>query len=58
MHSKLSVLGSAVRGKRIVLIDDSLVRGTTMRQIVEMLRAAGAAKVHVRISSPPFLYPC
>ena len=58
VHSKLSVLKSAVCGKRIVLIDDSLVRGTTMRQIVEMLREAGALKVHVRISSPPFRYPC
>ena len=58
VHSKLSVLKSAVAGKRIVLIDDSLVRGTTMRQIVEMLREAGALKVHVRISSPPFRYPC
>ena len=45
-------------GKRIVLIDDSIVRGTTMRQIIVMLRTAGAKEVHVRISSPPFLYPC
>ena len=58
VHMKLSVHGSAVRGKRIVLIDDSIVRGTTMRQIVSMLRAVGAREVHVRISSPPFLYPC
>ena len=58
VHMKLSVLGSVVKGKNIVLIDDSIVRGTTMRQIIEMLREAGAGKVHVRISSPPFLYPC
>ncbi len=58
VHLKLSVLKSVVKGKRIVLIDDSIVRGTTMRQIIEMLRAAGAREVHVRISSPPFLYPC
>ncbi len=58
VHMKLSVIESAVRGKRIVLIDDSIVRGTTMRRIVDMLRAAGAAQVHVRISSPPFLHPC
>ena len=58
VHMKLSVLRSAVEGKRIVLIDDSMVRGTTMRQLIEMLREAGAAEVHVRISSPPFLYPC
>ena len=58
VHMKLSVLEPVVRGKRIVLIDDSIVRGTTMRQIINMLRASGATEVHVRISSPPFLYPC
>jgi amidophosphoribosyltransferase len=58
VHMKLSVLKSAVEGKRIVLIDDSIVRGTTMSQIIEMLRKAGALEVHVRISSPHFLYPC
>ncbi len=58
VHRKLSVIKSAVEGKRIVLIDDSIVRGTTMRQIIDMLRAAGARQVHVRISSPPFLHPC
>ena len=55
---KLSILGSVVRGKSIVLIDDSIVRGTTIRKLIEMLKAAGATQVHVRISSPPFLYPC
>ena len=58
VRMKLSVHASAVKGKRIVLIDDSIVRGTTMRTIITMLREAGAAEVHVRISSPPFLYPC
>ncbi|MCM1027245.1 MAG: amidophosphoribosyltransferase [Roseburia sp.] len=58
VQRKLSVLEDVVRGKRVVLIDDSIVRGTTMRQIVEMLREAGALAVHVRVSSPPFLYPC
>ena len=58
VHMKLSVLGHVVRGKKIVIIDDSIVRGTTMRQLIEMLREAGAKEVHVRISSPPFLYPC
>ena len=58
MHMKLSVLGHVVKGKKIVIIDDSIVRGTTMRQLIEMLREAGAKEVHVRISSPPFLYPC
>lgn len=58
VHMKLSVLASVVKGKNIVIIDDSIVRGTTMRQLIEMLRNAGAKSVHVRISSPPFLYPC
>ncbi|MDO5133188.1 MAG: amidophosphoribosyltransferase [Eubacteriales bacterium] len=58
VHMKLNVLRHTVKDKRVVLIDDSIVRGTTMRQIVEMLREAGAKEVHVRISSPPFLYPC
>ena len=55
---KLSILGSVVKGKRVVLIDDSIVRGTTIRKLIEMLKSAGAIQVHVRISSPPFLYPC
>ncbi len=55
---KLSVLEPAVRGKRIVLVDDSIVRGTTMANLIRMMKAAGALEVHVRISSPPFLYPC
>lgn len=55
---KLNVLKEAVSGKRIIMIDDSIVRGTTSDRIVRMLREAGAKEVHVRISSPPFLYPC
>lgn len=55
---KLNVLKDAVQGKRIVMIDDSIVRGTTSDQIVGMLKKAGAKEVHVRISSPPFRYPC
>ena len=58
VHLKLSVLSSVVRGKRIVLIDDSIVRGTTMASLIRMLKDAGATEVHVRISSPPFLFPC
>jgi Glutamine phosphoribosylpyrophosphate amidotransferase len=58
VHMKLSVLNNVVNGKRIIIIDDSIVRGTTMKQLIEMLRKAGAKEVHVRISSPPFLYPC
>ena len=55
---KLSPVKSEIEGKRIVLIDDSIVRGTTMGQIVRMLRDAGAKEVHIRISAPPFLHPC
>ena len=58
VHLKLSVLESAVRGKRIVLVDDSIVRGTTIANLIHMLKEAGAIEVHVRICSPPFLYPC
>ena len=55
---KLNVLKEAVNGKRVIMIDDSIVRGTTSDRIVRMLRDAGATEVHVRISSPPFLWPC
>ncbi len=55
---KLNVLKEAVAGKRVVMIDDSIVRGTTSDRIVEMLREAGATEVHVRISSPPFISEC
>lgn len=55
---KLNALKEVVRGKRVVMVDDSIVRGTTSGKIVKMLKDAGASEVHVRISSPPFLYPC
>lgn len=55
---KLNVIEEVVRGKRIVMVDDSIVRGTTCANIIKMLKKAGAKEVHVRISSPPFLYPC
>ena len=58
VHMKLSVLDSVVKGKRIVLVDDSIVRGTTIANLIHMLKKAGALEVHVRICSPPFLYPC
>lgn len=58
VRAKLNVLESVVKGKRVVLIDDSIVRGTTMANLIHMLRQSGATEVHVRISSPPFLYPC
>ncbi len=55
---KLNVISEVVKGKRIIMVDDSIVRGTTCANIIKMLKKAGAAEVHVRISSPPFLYPC
>jgi amidophosphoribosyltransferase len=55
---KLSPVRSIVDGKRVVVVDDSLVRGTTSRKIVKMLRAAGAKEVHLRISAPPTTHPC
>jgi len=55
---KLNPLKKVVVGKRLVVVDDSIVRGNTQRQVVAMLRQAGAAEVHVRISSPPVLWPC
>ena len=55
---KLNVLSDTVKGKRVIMIDDSIVRGTTSARIVALLKQAGASEVHVRISSPPFLHPC
>ena len=55
---KLNVLREMVAGKRIVIIDDSIVRGTTSDQIINLLRNAGAKEVHMRVSAPPFLHPC
>ena len=55
---KLNVLRDVVADKKIIMIDDSIVRGTTCNQIVSMLRNAGAKEIHVRISSPPFYHPC
>lgn len=55
---KLNPVREALEGKRVVVIDDSIVRGTTSRKIVKMVRHAGAKEVHVRISSPPTSYPC
>ena len=58
VNIKLSAVEGAVKGKRIVLIDDSIVRGTTSKHIVSLLREAGAKEIHMRVSAPPFLYPC
>ena len=58
VRMKLSPVRSIVNGKRVILIDDSIVRGTTSRRIVGMLREAGATEVHVCIASPKYAYPC
>jgi amidophosphoribosyltransferase len=55
---KLSPLASVIYGKRVVMVDDSIVRGTTSAHIVSLLREAGSSEVHMRISSPPFIAPC
>ena len=55
---KLSPVKNVIEGKRVVLIDDSIVRGTTSKRIVKLLRDAGAKQIHMRISAPPFLHPC
>ena len=55
---KLSPVKNVIEGKRVVLIDDSIVRGTTSKRIVKLLRDAGAKEIHMRISAPPFLHPC
>ena len=55
---KLSVVPEVVSGKRVVIVDDSIIRGTTIQKRIEMLRRAGAKEVHVRISCPPTRHPC
>ena len=55
---KLNPIDETVRGKRVVLIDDSIVRGTTSKRITDLIRKAGAREIHLRISAPPFLHPC
>ena len=55
---KLSPVENELRGKRVVLVDDSIVRGTTCARLVSLIRNAGAAEIHMRISAPPFLHPC
>ena len=58
MRIKLNPVSSTVKGKRVVLVDDSIVRGTTSARIVKLLRSAGATEVHFRSSAPAFLNPC
>lgn len=58
VRKKLNPIAATVKGKRVVLVDDSIVRGTTSLKIVKLLREAGATEVHMRLSSPPFMYPC
>ncbi len=58
VNLKLNPIRSVIEGKRVVLVDDSIVRGTTCRRTVEMLRRAGAKEIHMRISAPPFIAPC
>ena len=58
VNLKLNPIRSVVEGKRIVLIDDSIVRGTTCRRTIELLRQAGAREIHMRVSAPPFVAPC
>jgi amidophosphoribosyltransferase len=58
VRMKLNPLRENVAGKRLVVVDDSIVRGTTQRQLVKMLREAGATEVHLRITSPPIRWPC
>ena len=58
VNLKLNPIRSVVEGKRVVLVDDSIVRGTTCRRTVEMMRRAGAKEIHMRISAPPFIAPC
>jgi len=55
---KLNPLASVIKGKRLVVVDDSIVRATTTGKIVDMLYSAGAKEVHLRISAPPICYPC
>src|SRR5262249_6506744 len=55
---KLNVIAEMVRGKRVVIVDDSIVRGTTTRAKMEQVRAAGAKEIHLRISCPPIVHPC
>ena len=58
VRKKLNPISSVIKGKRVVMVDDSIVRGTTSGRVVNLLREAGATEIHFMVSSPPFLYPC
>lgn len=58
MAKKFGALSENVAGKRLVLVDDSIVRGNTIGPIIKLLRDAGALEVHIRVASPPLLHPC
>jgi amidophosphoribosyltransferase len=58
VHLKFNPVTGVLKGKRVVVVEDSIVRGTTLKQLVRMIRAAGAAEVHVRVGSPPIRFPC
>src|ERR671933_200156 len=58
VRMKLNPIRENITGKRLVVVDDSIVRGTTTRNMIRMLREAGAAEVHLRVSSPPYRWPC
>jgi len=58
VKEKINPISNIIKGKKVVLVDDSIVRGTTMRRIVQAVRSAGAKEVHVRIGSPPLIAPC
>jgi amidophosphoribosyltransferase len=58
VNIKLNVLKNNIEGKRVILIDDSIVRGTTCANLIKMLKDAGATQIHMRIASPPFMWPC
>ena len=58
MRIKLNAVSENLKGKRVVMVDDSIVRGTTCARIIKLIREAGATEVHMRVSAPPFLNPC
>jgi amidophosphoribosyltransferase len=58
VHLKFNAVTGVLKGKRVVVVEDSIVRGTTLKQLIRMIRGAGAAEVHVRVGSPPIRFPC